>query len=507
MNPYEDTWLFVLGLIFAFTSAYGIGANDFANSFSSSVSSQSITLFHAAIIGLFTEFLGAILLGSGTVTTIRGDIIDLKNFDGHPQLLMLGMVCALFGASAWVIFATSRGWPVSTTHSIVGAIVGIGMVSFGPASIEWKKGIGRMAISWFLSPIAAGLVAATIYTTTKYLVLTRSNSFERGLAAIPIYFGITTLINTFYILYNGFPDLNGLSTGVIWGVTIAFSILVSLFCLFFVVPWMQRKLEYCEDLAWYHVFVIMFLPRKRRMETLSLGASPRESYGHNAETGLIAPGEAGEKSDIFEAFKGVIFNGVQKEMNFLTDEDLQKIHELAIRYDNNTEYMYNILQVITACMASFAHGSNDVANASGPLSTVYYIWSTAGVDIGNVTPVPLWILAIGGIAIDIGLFTYGYKVMRSLGNQLTYHSPSRGFSIELGSCLTVLTCSKIGAPISTTQCVTGATAAVGLCNNNIGSLNWKLIGWCFFSWMLTVPCSALITVCIFVPMKVGIFKF
>ncbi|ORX97194.1 phosphate transporter [Basidiobolus meristosporus CBS 931.73] len=504
MEPYENTWLFVLGIFFAFSMAYGIGANDFANSFSSSVSSQSITLLHAAIIGLFTEFLGAILLGSGTVSTIRGDIIDTRHFEGSPQLLMLGMVCALFGAGAWVIFATSRGWPVSTTHSIVGAIIGVGMVSFGPSSVQWKTGVGRMILSWFLSPIAAGIVTAIIYSTTKYAILSRANSFERGLMAIPVYFGITALINTFYILYNGFPDLNGISLGAIWGIAIGITVAVTIFCRFFVVPWMRRKLEYCEDLSWYHVFVINCLPRKRRMETLNLGVSPRESCG-NTDTGLVLLPEANqEKGDVFETFKGIVFNGVQKEMDYLTDEDLQKIHELATRYDNNTEYMYNLLQVVTACMASFAHGSNDVANAAGPLSTIYYTWRTGGIDIGNVTPVPLWILALGGIAIDFGLFTYGYKIMRSLGNQLTFHSPSRGFSIELGSCLTVLTCSKLGAPISTTQCVTGATAAVGLCNNTLGALNWRLVSWCFFSWVLTIPCSALMTIAIFVPIKTAL---
>jgi phosphate/sulfate permease len=175
-----------------------------------------------------------------------------------------------------------------------------------------------------------------------------------------------------------------------------------------------------------------------------------------------------------------------KTLSLFQGDHLEKVHETAVKYDNKTEHLYSFLQVITASLNSFAHGSNDVANAVGPLAAIYSIWNSAQVP-GAKTPVDIWILAFCGVGIDIGLVTYGYNVMRSLGNNITFHSPSRGFSMELGTSLTVLTASKIGLPVSTTHCITGATTAVGLCNGNIHAVNWRMIAWCFFSWVLTVP--------------------
>ncbi|ORX88769.1 hypothetical protein K493DRAFT_384363 [Basidiobolus meristosporus CBS 931.73] len=142
--------------------------------------------------------------------------------------------------------------------------------------------------------------------------------------------------------------------------------------------------------------------------------------------------------------------------------------------------MYSFLKAIPASLASFAHGSNDVTNAVGPLSTLYHVWTTDTVDISEKTPVPLWVLAMGGVAIDLGLITYGYNIMRTLGNEITYHSPARGFSMELGSSSTVFTASKIGLPVSKTHCITGATAAAGLYNGSVklalGCLVFPVLG-------------------------------
>ncbi|KAK9679452.1 hypothetical protein K7432_016259 [Basidiobolus ranarum] len=162
--------------------AYGIGANDVANSFSTSVASKSLTLAQACCIAIFTEFFGALLLGSETSETIRGKIISLENFAGQPELLMLAMVCAVVGSSLWVIFATRNGWPVSTTHSIVGAIIGVGISAFGVDSVDWSyNGVAKIVTSWFISPVAAGIIASIIYMVTKIFVLAKSDSFERGL--------------------------------------------------------------------------------------------------------------------------------------------------------------------------------------------------------------------------------------------------------------------------------------------------------------------------------------
>lgn len=135
--------------------------------------------------------------------------------------------------------------------------------------------------------------------------------------------------------------------------------------------------------------------------------------------------------------------------------------------------------------------SNDVANAMGPLTVIFQVWDTG--TSGKSLPVPVWVLAFGGIAIDLGLATYGYNIMRNLGNRLTLHSPSRGFSMELGAALTVVLASRLAVPISTTQCIVGATMAVGLCNGDYKSINWRMMLWCYAGWLITVPLTCFIS--------------
>ncbi|KAJ2320305.1 hypothetical protein GGI00_006254, partial [Coemansia sp. RSA 2681] len=190
--------------------------------------------------------------------------------------------------------------------------------------------------------------------------------------------------------------------------------------------------------------------------------------------------------------KYYILRGVKKDVRNLNNKKLANVHEAARKFDDDTEYLFSFLQIITACLASFSHGSNDVANAAGPIASIYDIWKTAEVDASGKAPIPMWILAMAGVAIDVGLLTFGYHVMRKLGNGVTYLSPSRGFSAELGTSLTVLTASKIGLPVSTTHCITGAITAIGLCNGNFRALNWKMLMWCFLSWIITLPVAGLV---------------
>ncbi|KAI0231114.1 hypothetical protein L0F63_007303, partial [Massospora cicadina] len=195
---------------------------------------------------------------------------------------------------------------------------------------------------------------------------------------------------------------------------------------------------------------------------------------------------------------GFAMHGVNKDVTNVNNEHLRHVHDTAARFDDDTEYMFSFLQVITSCMASFAHGSNDVSNAVGPISTIIYIYSYGKVAPGGITPVPEWILLLGGAFIDLGLVTYGYNIMRaflttsntlltSLGNKITYHSPSRGFSMELSASIAVLTATYLKWPVSTTHCIAGSTAAVGLCNGDVGAVNWRMLSWCMLSWILTLP--------------------
>jgi sodium-dependent phosphate transporter len=170
------------------------------------------------------------------------------------------------------------------------------------------------------------------------------------------------------------------------------------------------------------------------------------------------------------------------------------IHQQAKQYGNETEHLYSFLQVLTACTNSFAHGANDVSNAIGPFAAVYYIWSTG--TFGSNTPTETWTLVFGGAMIVIGLATYGYKIMAVIGNRLTLMSPSRGFSMELGSSITVLLASQYALPVSTTMCILGATTGVGLVSSGWKAVNWKALGWIFLGWVLTVPIAAITAGCL-----------
>ncbi|KAF9117165.1 Na+/Pi symporter [Mortierella sp. AM989] len=505
MQVHDYTFLFGIGLFFAFLDAYGIGANDVANSFATSVGSGSVTLAQALIIACFCEFGGAFLLGSDTAETIKGGIIAPKLYEANPELLMLTMVCALIGSSTWVLLASSRGWPVSTTHAIVGAVTGAGISAFGLDAIKWS-GITKIVLSWVISPIAAGLVCSLFFLFTKYVVLVHSDSFRRGLIAIPAYFGVALTVNVFYIIFKGAPDSDiKKEIGKAVGIALGVGAFVFLWCLFFLSPFLRRKIQDNEDLRWFHLFYIPFVGKREKPavheEEISQKLEKDINAVNDSTDGTADPSlvelEKGKKT-AGQKIKGFLFHGLNQQIDTTTHSaNVHAVHDHATKFDADTERLFSAVQVITACFTSFAHGSNDVANAIGPLTTIYYIWQNAKIDVAN-TPVPLWILAFGGVAIDIGLMTYGYHVMRTLGNKMTYMSPTRGFSAEMGTSITILTCSKLSLPVSSTHCITGATTAIGLLSGGgFKSLNWRLLLGVFASWILTLPAAGLVSGIIF----------
>ncbi|KAF9126289.1 hypothetical protein BGW39_006738, partial [Mortierella sp. 14UC] len=445
-------------MIFAFLYSYGIGANDVSNLFGAAVGSKALNLKQAVLIATVCEFLGAFLMGSSTADTIKGGLIDVDLFAAQPELLMLGMACSLVGSSTWVLFASLRRWPVSTTHAIVGAITGIGLAGFG-----------------------SNAVTTFIFWVTKFLILRHENSLKRGLTAIPFYFAITIFINVFNIIFKGSPglSLSKLPIGSILG--ISFGVAGAVF--------LWRASVHVETAH------PTFHEKSGKMASSSPHLlSPDGAKIKNLEEALRSPcgsvnSGLAALDDTPAPSKGkALFNKLKAKLTYGLNQDigdngveLDQIHDNSTRYDANTEKLFCTLQVLTSCFASFAHGSNDVANAIGPLMTIYYVWRNGAVDITGKAPIPSWILAYGGIAIDTGLLTYDY-----------IHLPSRGFSVSLDTSLTVLTCSKLGLPVSTTHCITGATTAVGLCSGgSVKSVNWKMLGLVASSWIFTLPAAGL----------------
>ncbi|GBC06034.1 hypothetical protein RclHR1_06580006 [Rhizophagus clarus] len=506
MEPYSYLWLFIIGAITAFAGGFGIGANDVSNSFSASIASRALSLKQACFIAIFTEFFGAFLLGSNTSETIGGGIIKLSLFQSRPELLMLAMVCALVVSTIWVLFASSRGWPVSTTHAIVGATIGVGVAAFGWEAIDWSfNGLGKIITSWFVAPIVSGILASVVFLATKYLVLEhQETSFRRGLIAVPIYLCIIFIINVFEITFKGPPNLklDNLRPYVIASVTVGITIVFAIFGHFFYVQYLRRRIVGKErGLKWYHVFVIPFI--SERYENTADNAAEygiEKQEGIEIEENKDVPSDPNPKKNIFQLYFAAIgkfaARGVNKEVADYEEQENKEMHDHAIKYDPDTESLYSFLQILTASFTSFAHGSNDVSNVVGPFFIIYLTYHSGTVQLDEPIA-PIWIVALGGLAIDFGLILYGYHVMRTLGNKITYQSPSRGFSLELGTSITIITASKLGLPISTTHCVTGATTAVGLCNGNAKAINWRLLGLCFFSWIITVPVVALLAGCMY----------
>lgn len=597
----------------------GIGANDVANSFATSVSSRSLTFRQAMLAAAVCEFLGAVLVGARVTSTIKNGIISLSAFEGDAAVLLLTFTCVIVGSCTWFTIATRNAMPVSTTHTVVGAIIGAGIAAKGAGAVKWGwEGVAQIFASWGIAPAISGGFAAVVFLVTKFVVLKAKNPVKAGLFLSPVYFFIVSGVLTVSIIVKGSPSLNldELAPGTTVAAVLGTAAVVALLSIMFWLPWV-----YCQvvrkdyTIKWYHMFMGPLLWRRQAPADALTGnktSVPDYYEGHHVEdvaqpqrTGHAGPeddveGDAPEMTQEIQrtpssrdgmdasSQKNVEFGEEQDNVTALkekeiatTDEEISKphhsrlaklekvlsspgksdtlddgrpappkyrefdgtwiepwnlytvlrynalpwawytlsaglrtdihklqsrgnsrekrrladIHARATHYDNDTEHLFSFLQVLTACTASFAHGANDVSNAVGPLSVVYFVWSTE-LFPGSKEPTPVWILAFGGIAIVIGLGTYGWKLMSVLGNRLTLHSPSRGFSMEFGASITVVLASYLGLPVSTTQSITGATIAVSLCNGDWRATNWKGVLWIFFSWVLTLPIAGIISGCL-----------
>ncbi|RSL81335.1 Phosphate-repressible phosphate permease pho-4 [Fusarium oligoseptatum] len=546
-------YLFAVGTIFAFLDAWNIGANDVANSWASSVSSRSISYFQAMIGASIMEFSGALGVGGRVADTIRTKVVDVEAFDESPALLMLGMVCAVIASASYLTFATRFGFPVSTTHSILGGVLGMGVGALGGSGITWigykengsvdiQQGVVQVFLAWIIAPMLSGIFGALIFLFTKYGVLLRNNPAMKGLILVPFYFWLTASLIVMLLIWKGGSYEVNLTEAQIPGVIVAAGAGWGLLMALTLVPWLYRVvIKEDWQLKAYHIFLGPLLLRRgpvppapenfqgvvrnfyeghltreeleaRRAQRASevnedLEANHEKKVAtDNASEEISQPTNTfqhksliGPKPDspwytgafIWWAIKFAILHGVDKDISVVAG-DVEEIHARAAHYDNRTEFLYTFLQIMTAASASFVHGANDVANAVGPYASIYQIWQSGEVP-GKKAQVPIWILAFGGAGIVLGLWTYGYNIMRNLGNRVTLMSPARGFSMELGSVITIILATRLKLPVSTTQCITGAIVGVGLCNGDWRSINWRMVGWIYMGWFITVPTAGLIS--------------
>ncbi|ENH67555.1 Phosphate-repressible phosphate permease [Fusarium oxysporum f. sp. cubense race 1] len=515
----------------------------------------------AMLVAAVCEFSGSVSVGSRVADTIRTKIVDPHHYDSSPGVLLLVMMCTIMSSSLFLTFATRQGLPVSTTHSLIGGLVGAATASIGITKINWGwHGVSQIFAAWIIAPLIAGCMGFVLFMFTKKFILTKQTAVRRAFYSIPFYTYLTVGALTMLLVWKGIHTIN-LSTRDIVISVFATATGMTLLQIFFLLPFLWTRIMH-EDwtLKWYHVFqgplLLWRSPppptpagfTKPRIRDYYQGHLTREELNHlrtsetllqsiqtpdgqlpdldrddewilpppaqtppktppgrfepRASSEFIPPRPDGSwNSPKVMAWKvnRVLLRGLEKDVvamqkrNNILNWDLEDMHARSAHYDNRAEYMYSALQILTAATASFVHGANDVSNAVAPFTTAYQVWSSGGIP--EFVAIPIWILVVGGACIVVGLLTYGYHVMRTLGNRLTLISPSRGFCMELASAITVLMATRLSLPVSTTQCITGATVGVGLANGDWRCINPKLVLWIYMGWLITLPVTGVMSGC------------
>ena len=464
------TWILVAGALNSFLDACGIGSNDLANSFGTTYGSKVLTVPQIILLASIFEFLGAMVLGSPVTNTLAGSISNVTYFKSQPYVLMYGMLSALAGSTTWLYTATYLGLPVSTTHSIVGGIMGFSLVYKGVDGVVWTKsipdfpfvgGFVPIAISWVTSPVITGIISMIFYSSIRYFIIKTNNSVQRSIYFLPSVVFSTVFIESIFVLSKGAGSKITWDMGQTVWVSACIGVGASLLSMA-LIPTLKKKIE---------------------------------TY--------VAPTAILEDSKAVDLSGAIVITDVtatEKKPNGVTVTDLSgaiipvtsHVDEL---HDPRIESVFAYLQIFTSICTSFAHGANDVSNAVGPLAAIWHIHENGAVS--SKIEVPPWVLAIGGFGIVVGLATYGIKIMEVLGKKITFISPSRGFSAELATALVISFCSKYGLPVSSTQYITGAVVGISLCDRKFSDLNLKIMAKIFTSWIMTLFVTAGISAAIF----------
>lgn len=475
MGP--ETILLYLALAFGFYMAWNIGANDVGNSMGTSVGSRALTLRQAVIAAAIANFAGAVLVGGNVTDTVRKGITDPLLYADNPETLLYGMLAALLAAGLWLQIATYFGWPVSTTHSIVGAVVGFGVIAGGVNSIDWIK-VLTIASSWVISPLMSGVVAFFIFTFIRKYILNASDVMLATKRFVPVIFGFVISIMSLVLLFKGLKHMNLL-------LTTEESLMLS-FALGFVAWAASGSLLYGIDINLYkRKFVLT--QRMAKDDNLMLARSLRKSLTFRDKNLGYASGTIHHRMD-----------GIYDDMELLASDIEENAYTEAKNLGGEdyhfVERIFGYLQVLSAIFVAFAHGANDVANAIGPLAAAVSILQTKTVLVQ--VGVPIWLLLLGGIGISVGIATLGWKVMETIGKKITEITPSRGFAAEISAATVIAVASKLGIPISTTHTLVGAVIGVGLARG-LASLNLNVVRNIVISWFVTVPAGAVFAVIIY----------
>lgn len=508
MLPTNEYWMLVVGTLFAFLYAFAIGANDAANSFAPSVASKSLSLRNAIILAMIFEFSGA-LVGANSLGTVKGKVFNPKIFKNDPYVAMLGMVCSLITGSFVLLLATWFSLPISTTHVIVGSILGFTIKAKGWNSVDWAQ-TNNVFLSWAVSPLVSGAAAFFFFMIIRCFVLESHNPFHRAFLTFPFVLIIGVAINIFYILYKGLSNLSFSSqVDVSWCLPVSLGIgtVLGLIWLTWVGPWEKRRV----------IRKIRMQPKGSRADDDPLKSAEEAQGGTHSSEGAgtsedpmnesrsadnprgeseppdSSPEPKASQEGVCEAM-GKIFvaNTFGQDLRSQSMEENKQAREIwarARKYDAAAELLFTSLQVFTSCVNSFAHGANDVSNSISPLSALYQLYNDGA--LGSKANVYTWMHIYGGAGIAIGALLFGYRVMKSIGFKISMSSPSRATAAVLASSLGIIAANFASIPVSTTQCITGAVTGVGLANG-IRDVNWLYVFMIVFSWVGTFLASALL---------------
>ncbi|XP_076361319.1 sodium-dependent phosphate transporter 2-like isoform X2 [Tachypleus tridentatus] len=459
----EFVWIVIVAFIIAFILAFGVGANDVANSFGTSVGAKVLTLRQACILATVFETLGAILIGYKVSDTVRKGIFQLEMYEGAEKELLVGNLAALIGSAAWNIIATFLRLPISGTHSIVGAVVGFSLVARGIHGIQWSQ-LGFIVASWFISPIMSGIVSVLLFLLIQRFILKKKDQLEPGLTSLPFFYAFTIFVNVFSVVHEG-PSVALKSKS----------------------PSIPM-----EDLSGG--------PQQDSVENQSV-LRDNVIFNNSSCANLVEEEKVKNGLLIFPVNVDRIIGNTRKDdhssncqpqnMNVkISDgteqQDVESGDSAEDSHDDKpeTRQLFSFLQILTAIFGAFAHGGNDVSNAIGPLVAVWLVFQAG--DVLQKEQTPIYILLYGAFGICIGLWVWGRRVIKTLGEDLTKITPSSGFTIEIGAASTVLLASKVGVPISTTHCKVGSVVFVGWVRTRTG-VDWSLFRNIVLAWVLTLP--------------------
>lgn len=510
-NPNELGWILILSSFVAAIMAYGLGANDASNSLGSSIGSGAITPRKALFLGSLCEWTGAVLMGHGVSTTIQSNLISPLTdpscyacgyCNSSMSLYSLSMFSSLCSASIFLLLATFTSMPVSTTHAIIGGVLGSTLFSVGSDCISFSlSGVSGVFVSWVVSPLLSGSIASITLILTRKKILLAQYPTQTALKALPFLYSFTSFILSFLIFMKssvtkGLSQLNSALFALILSVMVFFA------CYRFLVPHVRAN-----------------LPSKFQNSTELVSNESEQSFELENLDPSLTKRSSGDlpHQPLVETISDPEEFGID---SISLNDPLHQEEKVSLE-EQDALYVFRYLLLFQAFLEAFAHGSNDTANATGAFSAIYHTINTSSLpnkilSITNSTVIyteldnegicgesssSMMVMFFGGLFVFLGINTLGIRVVTTVGTSITKLNFHRAYCIEFGTSLAVVLATVVGMPISTTHCQVGAVIVIGSLEKGIRNVRWPLVSRIVLTWLVSVPFAALLSLLFMVLLK------